>query len=805
AVHGGFTGQITANSFMKREFGKKLIESFVPTVDLTHVVDTSGAYIPGHGTPTVILFGRNRTSVTAKLRAAMGIRGEPSTPATPKSGLVWQSICNHLNEPGFQNSYVSILDSPRVFFYSHPWSIGGGGAAELKESLDSKSEKLSHFVGSVGVMAYSGDDDVFVGQILPNWKRRGIPSTELQRYVTGDHLRDWICTSDDYCLFLYDDQARALPSISQSTLQYLWPFRAVLSSGLFFGKTKAQREMLWYEYSIVMKERAMRTPIFHFSAVSTHNNFVVTHEKVVCNRHSPVIEFRPDDAPDQCLGITGVLNSSVICFWLKQVAHNKGDSTDQHGARTTGDPAFNTFEYSGTMVENIPLSKKLATTRSRKLQELALNFQENSVGKSLNRATANLKDLLLSCQRSVASVVANMIAIQEELDWENYLNFELIVDGAKLLSENPPPLAVGERAFEIVLARQIVAGESQSTWFDRHGATPITKLPDSWPGEYKKIVERRIELIENDSSIRLIEQPEYKRRWNTEPWESQLERALREWLLLRLETYFDFDGRMTDQAEVGKRPVPLAEVAMYSIAQLADAARRDPQFMEVGELYRNDPAFDVQALVEELVLAESVPHLPILRYKDSGLRKRAEWEKTWELQRREDAGESVGTIPVPPKYTSADFISTGGARYWSLRGKLDVPKERWISFPHCEGPDGTLVICWAGYDHLQQAQAISAYYVRVQTEFGGSDDPRLIPLLASLIELLPWLKQWHNEPNASFDGLRMGDYFEGFVNEEARNLGKTLAEIKAWVPPKKVAKTRTKKTTRKSKKAGAEE
>ena len=54
----GYTGQITANSFMKREFGKKLIEEFFPRLDLTHVIDTSGAYIPGHGTPTVILFGR---------------------------------------------------------------------------------------------------------------------------------------------------------------------------------------------------------------------------------------------------------------------------------------------------------------------------------------------------------------------------------------------------------------------------------------------------------------------------------------------------------------------------------------------------------------------------------------------------------------------------------------------------------------------------------------------------------------------------------------------------------------------------
>ena len=67
AVEGGFTGQITANSFMKREFGKKLIEEFFPRVDLTHVIDTSGAYIPGHGTPTVILFARNQRPVASTL------------------------------------------------------------------------------------------------------------------------------------------------------------------------------------------------------------------------------------------------------------------------------------------------------------------------------------------------------------------------------------------------------------------------------------------------------------------------------------------------------------------------------------------------------------------------------------------------------------------------------------------------------------------------------------------------------------------------------------------------------------------
>jgi hypothetical protein len=220
-------------------------------------------------------------------------------------------------------------------------------------------------------------------------------------------------------------------------------------------------------------------------------------------------------------------------------------------------------------------------------------------------------------------------------------------------------------------------------------------------------------------------------------------------------------------------------------------------------LYRDDSAFDVLRLVEELIEAESVPLLPVLRYKATGVRKRAEWESTWTLQRHEDdidarinlpkdhpehlsevdakahKSKQVGTIAVPPKYTRADFLKPD---YWRLRGKLDVPKERWVSFPYCEGEDGTLMVVWAGYDHLQRARAVSAHYVDVQERLGGRDDPRLIPLLACLIEFLPWLKQWHNAIDPEF-GVPMGDYFEGFLQEESRNLGLTLDEIRAWQPP----------------------
>ena len=73
---------------MKREFGKKLVEEFLARLDLTLVVDTSGAYIPGHGTPTVILVGRNRSPVAPTIRTVMGIRGEPRRqPILPRRRL----------------------------------------------------------------------------------------------------------------------------------------------------------------------------------------------------------------------------------------------------------------------------------------------------------------------------------------------------------------------------------------------------------------------------------------------------------------------------------------------------------------------------------------------------------------------------------------------------------------------------------------------------------------------------------------------------------------------------------------------
>jgi len=158
----GWIGQITSNSFMKREFGSKLIEDFFPHRDLRLVADTSGAYIPGHGTPTVIIVGRNQRPVGSTVRAVLGIRGEPGRPYDAAKGIVWTSIIEHLDNPGWEDGWVTIVDLDRTMLATHPWSLSGGGAVGLLGVIEGASrKKLSDLEVTIGRTTHTGSDECF--------------------------------------------------------------------------------------------------------------------------------------------------------------------------------------------------------------------------------------------------------------------------------------------------------------------------------------------------------------------------------------------------------------------------------------------------------------------------------------------------------------------------------------------------------------------------------------------------------------------------------------------------------------------
>jgi hypothetical protein len=765
----GWIGQITSNSFMKREFGTKLIEGFLTHQDLKLVVDTSGAYIPGHGTPTVIIVGRHQEPVDTTVRMVLGVRGEPDRPADPTKGLVWTSIVEHVDIDSWEDAWVTVTDLDRSLLAAHPWSLSGGGAVALRQALGRGGVRyLSAVVESIGFAAITGDDDVFVaGASIPkHWLRAGMP---VRPFVEGDRVRDFGLHESSIVAFPY---MGSVPVDVGTANAAFWPWRSGLRSGLAFGQTREDRGGCWWEYILPNVKRLEARRLIAFAFVATHNHFVLDRGGKVFNRSAPVIKLRVDASDDTYFALVGVLNSSVACFWMKQNSHDKGN---RGGERSTARYAWeNFYEFTGTTLQDYPLSAVLPLERGRILDGLARQWAAHDPSALVADQTPIAATL---GETRVASdqIRAHMLAVQEELDWETYRLYGLVNEDLTYNYSDLPGLALGERAFEILMANEISSDEGAAAWFTRHDSTPTSEIPDHWPTAYQELVLRRLRVIAANASIRLLEKPEYKRRWAREPWEKRQERALRGWLLDRLENRkFWFDAQ--------DRPLP------RSVAQLADGVTRDPDLVSVLALWEGRPDVPVTQSLVRFLADEAVPFLAAYRYKDSGMRKRETWEQAWTLQRREDTGEKVGRIDVPPKYTSADFRKNS---YWQARGKLDVPKERFILYPDAgRETDPTPLLGWAGWDHAQQSLALSL--IIGEREKDGWDDGRLVPLVAGLAELQPWVEQWHGEVDPSY-GVSLAAFCREQLTSRAAQVGKTLKELAHWrpEPPKRGRRARS--------------
>jgi hypothetical protein len=339
-----------------------------------------------------------------------------------------------------------------------------------------------------------------------------------------------------------------------------------------------------------------------------------------------------------------------------------------------------------------------------------------------------------------------LVAIQEDLDWFVYglvgiANGECLREfsgGATLNPEERPYLA--ESAPDTLASGDI----------------------DVWNA--------RKEAIRTISEIALVETPNYKRRWwgargvfasKVATYAEEAVSAAEEVILEHIEDRLSGAGSTA--------------TSLRSIPPATNRATNDALCSFVMPDRSSDQA------IAELTAREAVPFFAAHRYTDSGLEKYATWEETWANQRREDAGELNVTCAVPPKYAQEDFRD---ANYWRLRGKLDVPKERFISYPGCESDeDHEPVYGWAGWNHLQRAQALAQLYNDRRAE--GWDKERLIPMLAGLLELMPWLLQWHNEPSEELGGQRPGEQFSLFLEGQCAELGYTHEDLRNWRPAAK--------------------
>ncbi len=767
----GYVGQITANSFMTREFGKKLIEEFFPTIDLTHVVDASGAYIPSHGTPTVILIGRRRWArQESTVRVIMSVRGEPSQPLVPAKGLVWSAIIVQIDDPGSESEWISVADVPRNRLASHPWSLAGGNAGQLQMAIEAAGRSpLGSIVARIGFFGMTHADE---GLIAPRaaWCRQGADPSWLRDIVIGEDVRDWQDYSLNSVFFPYDEDFN-LRTISVRPPAWLWDLRTELGNrATFSGGSYLNVGRPWYEWHQLPKDLNTHPWAIVFAEVATHNHFVLDRGGKAFRQSAPVIKLWKSATEDDHFALLGVLNSSSACFWLRQRCGSKGGSGIGRGIQP--EQWMERYNFNSSNVREFPVPARLSATLAREVDGLAHELSAAEPA-ALCADGVPAKKEMDAARVERARIRGRMIALQEELDWSVYWHLGLLTDAevAELTIDaaSIPELQFGERAFEILLAQRMVTGEAETQWFIRHDSIPVEEIPQDWPEPYRRVVARRIEMIKDRRDLALIERPECKRRWQRELWEGKERAALRAWLLDKCEERAlwyvpDEQGRM--------HPRPM------TVNRLADRLRGDSDVVSVARMLAG-PTTDLAEVLTEITADEHVPCLAQLRYKESGLRKWRRWEQVWDLQRQEDSESDELDIPVPPKYGSGDFLRTS---YWMNRGKLDVHKERFVSYPRAS-PDGdnSLLLGWAGWDHREQAHSLMTL-IDDRASKDGWDGLRLEPVIAALAEVMPWVRQWHSEVDPEF-GTSPAQAYDTYLDDQKLTYGFSDDDLRGWKPP----------------------
>lgn len=180
-VRTGFVGIIVANSFFKRDFRKRLVEDVLPTLDLTDIVDSSGAHIPGHGTPTVLLFGRNRAPSSSSVRVVANLEGERTTPSIPSEGPVWRAIREAACGAAYDASLVQRMVVERSSISAHPVHIGGSDASRVLSAINIAAQKnIGQIIADAGRVMASGYDDFYFIERAPRWMRRARASVDAK-------------------------------------------------------------------------------------------------------------------------------------------------------------------------------------------------------------------------------------------------------------------------------------------------------------------------------------------------------------------------------------------------------------------------------------------------------------------------------------------------------------------------------------------------------------------------------------------------------------------------------------------------
>src|SRR5262249_43401007 len=231
--------------------------------------------------------------------------------------------------------------------------------------------QLGNLATRISYLANTGADDIFIAS--PGaWTRHGTERVQVTDVVSGSDVRDWLATPSRAGFLPRTADLRVI-DISYFPGQHrrLWPFRTTLGNRPdFSGRPYFSSNRHWYDWHTVAGAPTRHPPQIAFAWVATHPHFAPL-DNAIAVPSAPVIELGPEFSPAQQTDLVALLNSSTVCFWLKQVSNSKGVSSVHKGAGGGGEPWEDIYEFTPGRLRELPLPANISTRHSAELDRLA--------------------------------------------------------------------------------------------------------------------------------------------------------------------------------------------------------------------------------------------------------------------------------------------------------------------------------------------------------------------------------------------------------------------------------------------------
>jgi hypothetical protein len=680
----GQLGFIVSNAFAQRDLGQPLVENLFPTVDLQKVVDCSGLLFPGHGTPTCIVFGAQRKpDSTTAIKVAAILPGGGDLRTQPEQSPLWHKLAAQHDSPAYADDSIVVAARTRKEMSTWPWHFV---LQKPHPQTCPSSRELSELCAEpIGAQFITGKDEAFVfsGHYL---RRVSMPTEFFRRYATGEDVRNWSVAASEFILFPYDVKLAPLKEPLPKPLnRQLEPHKDTLENCVISGSIKKKETSLrWFEFRRLARAKFEKPFNILNPHIATHCHFVISNHQICFKEKAIAIALRSEYNENNLHLCSAWLNSSLVLELLKRECFNKGAGEDEHRDR---------YEFAGEKLRSLQLPKwldealhgkeqgfgeRLAVLshkcwqRGQQLPAFALakvfekpdeayaKWNTSLPGyvppaKELVPPFATEKELRLRLQAATArreQLRAEMIALQEEMDWLVYRAYGLLPEDslATGTGTEPDPLQESERPFRF--------------WANANGDfdKAVALIPDSWPKQRRELWKARLAAIRDNEHIRRIEAPVYKRRWD-EQWKvsnrwiagpiayaQELVDAFRYWLAEKAEWHLEHKAKggplSLDVWASALASDPRVEAAWPVVAEALHQ-------VEVWKIESNDkkpkklPTLDASTVAftrffRDTVNDETVP---------DGIPAAVPWE---ELDKKL-------TIPKQAK---------------NIRGKLNVPRER---------------------------------------------------------------------------------------------------------------------------------